>query len=91
VVGRLADKRPREGKLLEGLLVRQGGQNDLLMAARDLPTFTKLHPGRITQRQALLLRQPFSEVREMPISLRVRAFFLGSMQGEGYRDLWCHK
>lgn len=66
VVGRLADKRPREGKALEGLLVRLQGQNDMLMAAQDLPSFTKLHPGRITQRQALSLRQPFSQACPVP-------------------------
>ena len=61
VVGGLADKRARVGQAVQGLLVRGQGHSDLLLAPGDLPTFTKLHPGRIRQRQALTLRCPFSE------------------------------
>lgn len=45
---------------MRGVLVRQGLQ-DSLMAAQDLPVFTKLRPGRILQQQTLLLRQPFAQ------------------------------
>ncbi len=62
VVGSLADKNAQPGKPLAGLLVQQG-QNCMLMAPQDLPTFTKLHPGRIIQRQVLHLNQPWPEVR----------------------------
>lgn len=33
--------------------------------------FTKLHTGRITQRQAVALHRPFSEVRVQPIHIVV--------------------
>ena len=39
---------------------------DLLLAPEDLPTFTKLHPGRVRQRQALPLGCPFSEACPPP-------------------------
>lgn len=62
VVGRLAEKRPAEGQPLRGLLVRRGGTHTL-MHADDLPRFTKLHPGKVVQRQAVALNRPFQEVR----------------------------
>ena len=41
-----------------------GGQSARsLLHHDDLPRFTKLHPGRVVQRQALALHRPFSEVR----------------------------
>jgi len=61
VVGRLADKPPAEGRPLAGLLVRHG-YADSLMHPADLPLFTKLRPGRILQRQAVVCPAPFSEV-----------------------------
>lgn len=61
VVGRLAEKRPATEQALRGLLVRQGGV-DSLMHPADLPYYTKLHPGRVVQRQLIALQKPFSEV-----------------------------
>lgn len=61
VAGRLGDKPPVAGRPLAGLLVRSRGR-DTLLAPADLPAYTKLHPGRILQRQALPLTCPFSEV-----------------------------
>lgn len=61
VVGRLAEKRPATEQALQGLLVRHGAQ-DSLMHPSDLPYFTKLHPGRVLQRQLIALQKPFSEV-----------------------------
>ena len=61
VVGRLADKRPATEQALRGLLVRQGG-SDSLMHPGDLPYYTKLHPGRVLQRQVIALQKPFSQV-----------------------------
>ncbi len=61
VVGRLAEKRAATEQALQGLLVRHGAQ-DSLMHPSDLPYFTKLHPGRVLQRQLLALHKPFSEV-----------------------------
>ncbi len=61
VVGRLAEKRAATEQALQGLLVRHGAQ-DSLMHPSDLPSFTKLHPGRVLQRQLLALHKPFSEV-----------------------------
>ncbi|KAK9822187.1 hypothetical protein WJX81_008406 [Elliptochloris bilobata] len=63
VVGRLADRAAGEGAGVAGLLVRQPGGGDLLLAPDDLPAFTRLRPGRVLQRQALALRQPFAQVR----------------------------
>ena len=61
VVGRLAEKRAATEQALQGLLVRHGAQ-DSIMHPADLPYFTKLHPGRVLQRQLLPLDKPFSEV-----------------------------
>lgn len=61
VVGRLAEKRAATQQALQGLLVRHGAQ-DSIMHPADLPYFTKLHPGRVLQRQLLPLDKPFSEV-----------------------------
>lgn len=57
----MADEAPAVGRAVKGVLVRQGLQ-DSIMAPEDLPVFTKLRPGRILQRQALLLAQPFVQV-----------------------------
>ncbi|KAK9813025.1 hypothetical protein WJX72_007682 [[Myrmecia] bisecta] len=62
VVGRMADKPAHQGGVVRGLLVRQGG-SELVMHPDDLPIYTKLHPGRIIQRQAIMLQKPFAEVR----------------------------
>ena len=62
VVGRLAEKRAATEHALQGLLVRHGAQ-DSIMHPADLPYFTKLHPGRVLQRQLLPLDKPFSEVQ----------------------------
>ena len=71
VVGRLAEKRAATEQALQGLLVRHGAQ-DSLMHPSDLPYFTKLHPGRVLQRQLLALQKPFSEVGCFPPSTRTR-------------------
>ena len=64
VVGRLAgEKAPKEGSSVRGLLVEARGGARTLMHHDDLPRFTKLHPGRVVQRQAMALHRPFSEVR----------------------------
>lgn len=68
VVGRLADKRPATEQALRGLLVRQGG-SDSLMHPADLPYYTKLHPGRVLQRQVIALQKPFSQVSPERFSL----------------------
>ncbi len=61
VVGRLGEKAPAAGQSVRGVLVKRGVAHTLLHA-EDLPAFTKLHTGRVTQRQALALHRPFSEV-----------------------------
>ena len=65
VVGRLADKSPRAGMALSGLLVRQG-LRDTLLAVEDLATFTKLRTGSIRQTQSLLLARPWMQVGPQP-------------------------
>lgn len=65
MVGKLAEKRAAGEQGLQGLLVRRGAQ-DSLMHPSDLPYFTKLHPGRVLQRQLLALHKPFSEVIIFP-------------------------
>lgn len=62
VVGKLADKRPAEGQPLRGLLIKRGATSSILHH-EDLPRFTKLHPGKVVQRQSIALQKPFSEVR----------------------------
>ena len=68
MVGRLADRAAGEGAGVAGLLVRQPGGGDLLLAPDDLPAFTRLRPGRVLQRQMLALRQPFVQARRAPLS-----------------------
>ena len=67
MVGRLADKPPRAGMPLSGLLVRQG-LRDTLLHAEDLATFTKLRTGSIRQTQSLLLARPWMQVGGCPRS-----------------------
>lgn len=77
VVGRLAEKRPATEQALQGLLVRHGAQ-DSLMHPSDLPYFTKLHPGRVLQRQLLALQKPFSEVsRPAVVGTTIKLCMLG--------------
>ena len=64
VVGRLAARRPSAQRPLRGLLVRTGHQ-DLVVHPDDLPLYTKLQPGRIVQRQHIVLHKPFAEVRPL--------------------------
>lgn len=64
LVGRLAEKAPAPGQPVRGLLVqRSAGTQGVLLHHDDLPRFTKLHPGRVLQRQAIALHKPFAEVR----------------------------
>ncbi|PSC69750.1 Cleavage and polyadenylation specificity factor subunit 3 [Micractinium conductrix] len=77
VVGRLGEKAPSQGGAVRGLLVQGRGGERSLLHADDLPRFTKLHPGRVVQRQALALHRPFSEVR-----LALEMMFEGT-QGAG--------
>lgn len=58
VAGRLADKPPHPGRHLHGVLLQPpapaagtGTPAPLLLHPDDLPAFTKLHRGRVTQRQ----------------------------------------
>eukprot|EP00887_Chlorella_sp_A99_P001920 scaffold18.g1920.t1 len=76
LVGRLAEKPPTPGAAVRGLLVRRSGAHALMHHA-DLPRFTKLHPGRVVQRQAIALHRPFAEVR-----LALEIMFEGT-QGAG--------
>eukprot|EP00891_Asterochloris_glomerata_P003167 jgi/Astpho2/3167/fgenesh1_pm.00052_%23_3_t len=76
VVGRLAARRPSAQRPLRGLLVRTGHQ-DLVVHPDDLPLYTKLQPGRIVQRQHIVLHKPFAEVR-----LALELMFEGT-QGTG--------
>lgn len=62
VVGRLGEKAARQGEPVRGLLVQSRGGGHALMHHDDLPRFTKLHPGRVVQRQVMALHRPFSEV-----------------------------
>ncbi|GFR43562.1 hypothetical protein Agub_g4655 [Astrephomene gubernaculifera] len=62
--GRLGEKPPREGAVVRGVLVRQaGGFSQQLLHPDDLPAYTKLLKGRVTQRQALSVGVPFSVIR----------------------------
>ena len=61
MVGRLADKPPKAGLALEGLLVRQG-LKDTILHKDDLATFTKLRTGAVLQKQSLLLARPWMQV-----------------------------
>jgi cleavage and polyadenylation specificity factor subunit 3 len=63
VVGRLGEKATKLGAPVRGLLVQSRGGGRALMHHEDLPRFTKLHLGRVVQRQAMPLHRPFAEVR----------------------------
>ncbi|GMH41155.1 hypothetical protein BSKO_09065 [Bryopsis sp. KO-2023] len=62
VVGELADKPPIAGRKLKGLLVKEGFDTTM-MHPSDLTTFTGLHTGRITHRQALPFSGSFEDLR----------------------------
>uniref|UniRef100_A0A0D6QUQ9 Metallo-beta-lactamase domain-containing protein n=1 Tax=Araucaria cunninghamii TaxID=56994 RepID=A0A0D6QUQ9_ARACU len=51
-IGRLAEKAPEEGDQVSGLLVRKGFTYQI-MASEDLPVFTQLSTGTITQRLSI--------------------------------------
>ena len=59
--------------------MRQGG-TDTLMHPSDLPYYTKLHPGRVLQRQLIALQKPFSEVRQRQQALYHMLAILGKLQ-----------
>lgn len=63
LTGRMGEKPPVEGQSVQGLLVETGGGDLALMHHEDLPTFTKLHPGRVEQKQVIALRNSWSDVR----------------------------
>ena len=50
MVGQLAAKPPRVGNNVRGLLVSKGRDNTLLHPD-DLPTYTRLYRGQVTQKQ----------------------------------------
>ncbi|KAI3428832.1 hypothetical protein D9Q98_007649 [Chlorella vulgaris] len=77
VVGRLGQKAAAVGAGVRGLLVQSRGGGSTVMHHDDLPRFTKLHPGRVVQRQAMPLHRPFTEVR-----LALEMMFEGT-QGTG--------
>ena len=74
VVGRLGEKVVPEGAAVRGLLVQSRSGDRALMHHDDLPRFTKLHPGRVVQRQAMPLHRPFSEVRSSRFMAHACAF-----------------
>jgi hypothetical protein len=55
VVGQLAEKPPKPGQALRGVLVRQGKQ-DSIMLPEELPSFTTLHTGKVGGGAGLHLR-----------------------------------
>ncbi|GIL98418.1 hypothetical protein Vretimale_3784 [Volvox reticuliferus] len=62
--GRLGEKPLRSSDVVRGVLVRQaGGFGQQLLHPDDLPRYTKLLKGRITQRQAISVDVPFSVIR----------------------------
>ncbi|KXZ41549.1 hypothetical protein GPECTOR_400g230 [Gonium pectorale] len=62
--GRLGEKPPREGAVVRGVLVRQaGGFGQQLLHPDDLPAYSRLLKGRVSQRQALSVDVPFSVIR----------------------------
>eukprot|EP00195_Chlamydomonas_chlamydogama_P006597 CAMPEP_0202904758 /NCGR_PEP_ID=MMETSP1392-20130828/30978_1 /ASSEMBLY_ACC=CAM_ASM_000868 /TAXON_ID=225041 /ORGANISM="Chlamydomonas chlamydogama, Strain SAG 11-48b" /LENGTH=723 /DNA_ID=CAMNT_0049592553 /DNA_START=19 /DNA_END=2190 /DNA_ORIENTATION=+ len=71
VVGRLAEKPPHEGQQVQGVLVaplstkgQASTAQTTLMHPDDLPAFTKMYRGRVTQRQAISVgEKPFSDLR----------------------------
>ncbi|KAF8069419.1 CPSF73-I [Scenedesmus sp. PABB004] len=77
VRGRLAEAPPKAGAALRGVLVAQGGADELLHPA-DLATFTKLTAGKVLHRQAVAVSKPFSEVR-----LALEVMFEG-IEGAGH-------
>jgi len=62
VLGRLAERPPRPGQPLRGVLVRQEG-GDALLHPDDLAAYTRLSTGSVLQRQAIPLDRSLTEVR----------------------------
>jgi len=83
VAGSLADKPLQVGAVLQGVLINPlasgtgGAAEPLLLHPDDLPTYTRLHRGRVTQRQALATNLPWAKLR-----LAMEVIFEG-VQGEG--------
>eukprot|EP00192_Tetraselmis_astigmatica_P006958 CAMPEP_0117682844 /NCGR_PEP_ID=MMETSP0804-20121206/19958_1 /TAXON_ID=1074897 /ORGANISM="Tetraselmis astigmatica, Strain CCMP880" /LENGTH=721 /DNA_ID=CAMNT_0005493147 /DNA_START=103 /DNA_END=2265 /DNA_ORIENTATION=- len=71
VVGQIAAKAPEAGKPLRGVMVQRGEELSILHPD-DLVSYTKIRTGKVIQRQALELSQPFSAVR-----LALEAMFEG--------------
>ncbi|KAF5839966.1 beta-lactamase-like protein [Dunaliella salina] len=73
VAGQLAEKPPHVGQHLKGIMVSGpagtgaagsgAAPQQLLLHPNDLHAFTRLHRGRVTQRQALATDRPFSALR----------------------------
>lgn len=74
-VGHLAEKLPKEGDPVSGLLVRKGF-NYQLMAAEDLQTYTQLSTGSVLQRQSIPYRGTFAVLR-----YQVQSMFEGVEEG----------
>eukprot|EP00798_Chlamydomonas_sp_ICE-L_P001513 gene1513-32891_t len=66
LMGRLAEKPPAEGQAARGVLVSVGGTSTAstqLLHPDDLPAYTKLYKGRVTQRQAIQISKSFADIR----------------------------
>lgn len=73
VAGQLAEKPPHVGQHLKGIMVSGpagtgaagsgAAPQQLLLHPNDLHAYTRLHRGRVTQRQALATDRPFSALR----------------------------
>ena len=61
-VGRLAEKPPKEGDIVSGLLVRKGFTYQL-MSPDDLHSFTQLSTGSVMQRQSVPYKGTFTVLR----------------------------
>ncbi|KAL2644670.1 hypothetical protein R1flu_012257 [Riccia fluitans] len=61
-VGRLAEKTPKEGDSVSGLLVRKGFSYQL-MAPDDLASYTQLSTGSVMQRQSVPYKGAFTVLR----------------------------
>ncbi|MEW5313014.1 MAG: hypothetical protein WDW38_004610 [Sanguina aurantia] len=76
--GRLAERPLKEGQVLRGVLVRDGTHADQILDPEDLPAYTKLFRGRVTQQQVVAVSSPWTDVR-----LALEVMFEG-VEGSGH-------
>jgi hypothetical protein len=96
VVGRAAERVPKAGERIQGIMVqRQKGGDASVMAPEDLGVYNKVATGRILQRQVMPLQTGFTQCRlalEMMFEGIDASQAMGGvecLQADGALCIWC--